>query len=56
MEGAKVDEEKSETYSTNMTEAMGAGKFICAATSSFRLWVSFGCIFGGNTITAIIDA
>ncbi|KAM7532324.1 hypothetical protein LguiB_035734 [Lonicera macranthoides] len=24
MEGAKVDEEKSETYSTNMTEAMGA--------------------------------
>lgn len=26
MEGAK-DEEKSDVYSTNMTEAMGAGKF-----------------------------
>lgn len=27
MDGAKMDDDKSEVYSNNMTEAMGAGRF-----------------------------
>lgn len=33
MEGAEAEEEKSEIYSSNMTEAMGAGKFVSFSSS-----------------------
>lgn len=41
MEGAKVEEEKSDEYSNNMTEAMGAGKLTMHYTKTFAFEDSF---------------
>ena len=42
MEGAK-EEEKSDVYSTTMTEAMGAGKYY--GSVSLMCLLCFGCEF-----------
>ena len=55
-EMSNAEEEKSETYSSNMTEAMGAGKFIHATSSGLRLnaWGGLGSNSVGVSLYVLV--